>query len=78
MGVGGLGERVGFGLGCEPQLAAHVWRGAGLGAFSLEDVGFEFAAGHAADDVGLVTYLQGADRGCAEVLEFGVVQVRGG
>ena len=52
LGVGGLGERVGFGLRGEPQLCAHVGRGAGLGAVPVEDLGLELAAGHAADDGG--------------------------
>ena len=59
LGVGGLGERVGFGLSGEPQLAAHVWRGDGLDAFCFEDAGFECAAGHAADDICLVAVSPG-------------------
>ena len=78
LGVGGLGQGVGFGLRGEPQLSAHVWRGSGVGAFTLEDLGFESAAGHAADDVGLVGYLQSADRGGAELLKFRAGQVRAG
>lgn len=55
-----------------------VLRGAlgGPGAFGLEGAGFELAVGHAVDDVGFVTYLQGADRGQTDVFEFGLAAVR--
>ena len=78
VGVGGLLPGVGLGLGGEPELAGDVGRGAGLGAFGVEGAGFELAAGHAADDGGFVAYFQGADRGLAHVLEFGVAAVRFG
>jgi hypothetical protein len=48
LGVGGLLQGVGFGLGGEPQLAADVRRGGGVGALTLEGSRFEFAAGLAA------------------------------
>jgi len=57
-GVCGLLERVGFGLRGEPELAAHVRRSAGLGAFAFQDSRFEFAAVRAAHDVCFVAYLQ--------------------
>jgi hypothetical protein len=75
---GGVLPGVGFGLGGEPQLAGYFGRGARLGAFGFQDADFELAAGHAAHDVGFVTYLQGADRGLAHALEFGVATVRAG
>ena len=48
-GVGGLLPGVGFGLGGEAELAGDVRRGGGLGAVGVQDAGFEFAAGQAAD-----------------------------
>jgi len=32
--------------------------------------------GHAAEDLGFVVYFRGADRGLAQVVEFGVAAVR--
>ena len=78
LGVCGLPERVGFGLGGEPQLAADVGRGAGLGAFALEDARFDVAAVQAAEDAGFVAYLQRGHGGLPHVLQLGVAAVRAG
>lgn len=42
----------------------------------LEDLGLELAVGHGAEDLGVVAQFQGADRGLAQVVEFGVAAVR--
>ena len=78
LGVGGLLPGVGFGLGGEPQFPGHVRRGAGQGAVPVEDPGLQLALAHAADDLGFVAYFQGADRGSAQVVQFGVAAVRFG
>ena len=75
-GVGYLLPGVGFGLGGEPELAGYFRRGGDLGAFGIQNAGFEFAAGHAAHDVGFVANLQSADGGLAHAFEFGVAAVR--
>jgi hypothetical protein len=77
-GLGGLLPGVGFGLGGEPQLGGYLGRGGGLGAFGVEDAGFEFAAGQAVPDVGFVADFQGADGGLPHVFEFGAAAVRVG
>lgn len=77
-GGGGLLPGVGFGLGREAELAGDVGWGDGLGAFAVQDAGFEFAAGQAADDVGFVADFQGADGGLPHVFEFGVAAVWAG
>jgi hypothetical protein len=75
---GSLLPGVGFGLGGEPELGGYVGRGGDLGAFGVQDAGFEIAVAHAADDVGFVADFQGADRGLPHVFEFGVAAVRAG
>ena len=75
-GVCGLLQGVGFGLRGEPQGAAHVGRGAGLGAFPGEDPGFQLAAVHAVQDGGFVAYLHGSKYCITHGFEFGVAAVR--
>jgi hypothetical protein len=54
LGVGGLPQGVCFGRRGDPQGAAHIRRGAGLGAFPGEDLGFQLTAVQAAHDLGFV------------------------
>ena len=76
LGVGGLLAGVGFGLGGEPELAADVGWGGGVGALALEGSGFELAAVQAAEDVGFVADFQGGEDGSAHGFEFGVAAMR--
>ena len=75
-GVGGLLPGVGFGVGDEAELAGDLGWCAGVSAFGFEGAGFELAMGHAVDDGSFGAYFQGADRGQAHVLEFGIAAVR--